>query len=387
MLSRENYLFALFSIASLVIGILSTYVLADYFTVEAFGKIQLFLTVIGVMSIFYFSGFDIVIQKEIFEGKDDIVKYIRAKIMPWGFLFVPLLSIIVLFYDDLWLGLAFFIIALGLFDKTTPILNSKLQFKRLRYLELISKLALLLLVGVTILYSLNVKEYLILFTITTMMIIIARIWFSSRFLHFKNLETDYESVTKEGIKTSTSTAYTTFSNWFEKLVLGFIDVTSLAVFVIGQLIPKVLKDNIKVLLTPTLNTWASKGFEYYASQISKHRHILWTIGILLSVIIMLLVEFVISNFFVKYESSILIAQLLSLTLVFKFIELAKMSSLSLSKHTNIFNKINNISNTIKIVCVAILVPTLGIYGAVYAILVTEVIRFVMIQKEFSKLWK
>jgi len=153
MLSRENYLFALFSIASLVIGILSTYVLADYFTVEAFGKIQLFLTVIGVMSIFYFSGFDIVIQKEIFEGKDDIVKYIRAKIMPWGFLFVPLLSIIVLFYDDLWLGLAFFIIALGLFDKTTPILNSKLQFKRLRYLELISKLALLLLVGVTILYQ------------------------------------------------------------------------------------------------------------------------------------------------------------------------------------------------------------------------------------------
>lgn len=387
MFNRENYLFALFSLVSLVIGILSIYFLANYFTIEEFGKIQLFLTIIGVLSIFYFSGFDIVIQKQIFEGNDDIVKYVRNKIMPWGFLFLPILGMVVLFYDDRWLALSFVILALGLFDKTTPILNSKLQFKSLRYIELISKLIVFCLVGVTIFSSLSVNEYLVLFTVVMIIILIARMIFSNRLLSFKCLNVEYKRLKEEGIKTSISTAYTTFSNWFEKLVLGFLDLSSLAIFVIGQLIPKVLKDNIKVLLTPTLNRWASKGFEYYASQISRHAFILWTIGILLSLTIMLLVEFVISSFFVKYESSIFVAQLLSLTLVFKFVELAKMSSLSLSQHTNVFNKINNIANTLKIALVVILVPFLGIDGAVFSIVLTEIVKFLIIQREFGNLLK
>ena len=98
-----------------------------------------------------------------------------------------------------------------------------------------------------------------------------------------------------------------------------------------------------------------------------------------------MVDIIISNFFSKYEESILIAQLLSVTLIFKFVENIKMSSMALSKHTNIFNKINNMSNTLKIVLVLILVNMYGVYGAIASILIVEIFRFVLITKEFIKL--
>lgn len=74
MLKRENIVFLIFSILSIILGLLTTYLLSNYFSIEDFGKLQLLLTLIGIFSIFNLSGFDIVIQKQIFNKNDDIVK-------------------------------------------------------------------------------------------------------------------------------------------------------------------------------------------------------------------------------------------------------------------------------------------------------------------------
>lgn len=166
-----------------------------------------------------------------------------------------------------------------------------------------------------------------------------------------------------------------------------LDVNSLAIFSIGQLFPKVIKDNVKVILTPTLNTWASKGFEYYSSMIKKYQFTLWVIGITLYVTLYFTVDFLISNFFVKYKDSIYIAQLLAIPLMYKFVENIKMSSMALSKHTNVFNRINNISNSIKIILVVILIPLYKIYGAVSAIVIVDIVRFIFVTIEYNKLTK
>lgn len=388
MLKKENLIFLIFSIFSIIFGLLTTYILSKYFSIEDFGKLQLLLTLIGTFSIFNLSGFDIVIQKQIFIKNDNIVKYVLKKIMPLSLILMIIILVIIYFtteYKDLLL-FVFIITSITLFDKTNAILNAKLKFKELRYLELLTKISLLFVAIFSLVFNVDIFTYIIIFTLVSIIIIGVRIFVSYKYLNNHMIEkTDFNFIKNEGIKTSLSTAYTIIANWSERLILGLIDPKILAIFVIGQLFPRVLKDNVKVLLTPTLNSWAFQGFEHFKIMIQKYQMFLWIFGFSVYIIIYVLVDFIISNYFIKYEESILVAQLLAIPLIFKFVETMKMSAMALSHHTNIFNKINNIVNTIKIFFVVILIPIFGIIGAVIAILFIEITRFFLVTKEFNKL--
>lgn len=388
MLKRENIVFLIFSILSIAIGLLTTYLLANHFSIEDFGKLQLLLTLTGVFSIFNLSGFDIVIIKQIFNKNDNIVQYVLKKIMPLSLMSMLIVLIITYFiteYKDLLL-FVFFITSIVLFDKTNAILNAKLKFKELRYLELFAKIVFLGVAIISLSLNLNILTYITLFTVIVIAITGIRILISHKYVNntdaaIKNID----FIKKEGFKTSLSTAYTIIANWSERVILGIIDPKLLAIFVIGQLFPKVLKDNVKVLLTPTLGSWASQGFEYYKQMIQKYQLFLWLFGVVVYIIMYVMVELIISNYFVKYEESIGIAQLLAIPIIFKFVELMKMSAMALSHHTNIFNKINNTANTLKLLLAMSLIPTLAVNGAVISILIVEFCRFLLVSVEFKKI--
>jgi len=392
MLKKENFVFLLFSLVSISIGVLSVYLLSHYFSIEDFGRLQFLLTLMGIGTIFYLSGFDIIIQKQIFNKNDNIVYYILKYIMPisLGVMIVVAIGISLYVENNIdVILLATIIVSIGLFDKSNAILNAKLLFKQLRYLELFSKILILILAGLTVFYHLSLENYLILFVITSTIVVLMRIFYTKRYLNINSNKKDIDNkkIIKEGVFTTISSSYSIMSNWSEKLVLGILDPKLLAIFAIGQLLPKVIKDNVKVILIPTLNTWASKGFEYYISMIKKYSLTLWLIGIIIYIVVYFLVDIVISNYFIKYNDSIVIAQLLSLPLIFKFVENVKMSSMALSKHTNIFNKINNKINTLKIILVISLIPMFEINGAILAILIVEFTRFTLVSFEYNKLIK
>ena len=389
MLQRENFVFLLFSIFSIAIGMSTTYILANYFSIEDFGKIQFLLTLMGILTIFYFPGFDIVIQKEIFKQHDDVVAYVQKYIMPFGLLFLYVSLFIAYFIltenRDLLL-FATIVVSFGLFDKTTAILNSKLRFKQLRYIELYTKISFFLYTVIIVVVRRDIETYLIGFICISIIVFLLKIIYSRKQLNYcNNANLDKMLIKYEGTKITLSSSYSILANWSEKLILGFIDLPSLSIFTIGQLFPRVLKDNVKILLTPTLNTWASKGYVYNRQMINRYKYFFIMIGLGIFLLFYFLIDFIISNFFIKYEDSIFIGQLLSTTLIFKFLELALMSSMALSSYTNIFNKINNISNSLKIAFVIILVPIFGIYGALASILGVEVLRFYLVIHEFRKL--
>ncbi|SFO93678.1 oligosaccharide flippase family protein [Hydrogenimonas thermophila] len=389
MLKKENIYFLFFSLVSTSIGIFTTFLLSNYFSIEDFGKLQYLLTLVGVFTIFYLSGFDITIQKQIFKRNDYIVKYLLKNVMPFSLILLTIISIAIYFFLEKNRELIFYaaiITSIGIFDKTNAILNSKLKFKQLRYLNLYTKVFILIIVLIAIEINFSIETYIIVFTAASIAILIGRILYSQRYLEISNNIFDKHFIIKEGFLTTLSSSYNILANWSEKVILGVLDINSLAIFTIGQLFPKVIKDNVKVILIPTLNFWASKGFEHYKSMIKKYQYIMWIAGILLYVAIYFMAEIIIINFFPKYEDSIMIIQLLSIPLVFKFIENMKMSSMALSKYTNVFNKINNISNTLKIVLVSVLIPLYGVLGAIASILIVETIRFILVTIEFNKLY-
>ena len=386
MLKRENIVFLIFSILSIILGLLTTYLLSNYFSIEDFGKLQLLLTLIGIFSIFNLSGFDIVIQKQIFNKNDDIVKYVLKNIMPFSLILMTIVLAVTYFlteYKDLLL-FVFIITSITLFDKTNAILNAKLKFKELRYLELFTKIFLLFLAILSLVFNLDIFHYIVVFTLVSITTI--GFFISYRYLNNHIIEkTDFNSIKNEGIKTSLSAAYTIIANWSERLILGLIDPKILAIFVIGQLFPRVLKDNVKVLLTPTLNSWASQGFEHYKSMIHKYQIFLWIFGFSVYIVMYVMVDFIISNYFIKYEESILIAQLLAIPLIFKFIITMKMSAMSLSDYTYVFNKINNLVSAFKLILSLILIPIFHLNGAIISILFIEFLHFYLITTEFKKL--
>ncbi|WOE70106.1 oligosaccharide flippase family protein [Hydrogenimonas thermophila] len=389
MLKKENIYFLFFSLVSTSIGIFTTFLLSNYFSIEDFGKLQYLLTLVGVFTIFYLSGFDITIQKQIFKRNDYIVKYLLKNVMPFSLILLTIISIAIYFFLEKNRELIFYaaiITSIGIFDKTNAILNSKLKFKQLRYLNLYTKVFILIIVLIAIEINFSIETYIIVFTAASIAILIGRILYSQRYLEISNNIFDKHFIIKEGFLITLSSSYNILANWSEKVILGVLDINSLAIFTIGQLFPKVIKDNVKVILIPTLNFWASKGFEHYKSMIKKYQYIMWIAGILLYVAIYFMAEIIIINFFPKYEDSIMIIQLLSIPLIFKFIENMKMSSMALSKYTNVFNKINNISNTLKIVLVLVLIPLYGVLGAIASILIVETIRFILITIEFNKLY-
>ena len=140
---------------------------------------------------------------------------------------------------------------------------------------------------------------------------------------------------------------------------------------------------MKVLLTPTLNSWASQGFEHYKSMIHKYQIFLWIFGFSVYIVMYVMVDFIISNYFIKYEESILIAQLLAIPLIFKFIITMKMSAMSLSDYTYVFNKINNLVSAFKLILSLILIPIFHLNGAIISILFIEFLH--LITTEFKKL--
>ncbi|NOH55539.1 hypothetical protein F0266_21635, partial [Vibrio coralliilyticus] len=165
MLKKENFIFLLFSVVSVLIGIGTTYLLSDYFSVDDFGKIQLLLTYIGVLSLFCLTGFDVVLQKQIFKEDDGFVFYLLKNIMPLSIVILAFFSLVAyIFLDDNTQLLLFacLVTSFSLFDKTSAILNSKLKFKAIRYIELSTKIIILL--SVVILTSLNVNLEIYIYT-------------------------------------------------------------------------------------------------------------------------------------------------------------------------------------------------------------------------------
>ncbi len=389
MFNKESILFLLFSWVSLALGILITYLLSDYFSVADFGNIQFFITSLGILSIFYLSGYDFSIQKKIFKHDDTYVLYILKRIMPYSLVALLLLLFILRFIEvphKNLIEIACIVTIFGIFDKFNSILNAKLMFKQMRYIELFTKILLLSTALVTIYFNFDYTQYIFIYASLYALIIIFRILYSLKLLDVgSKKDFNYDETTKEANITSASTIYTIIAIWIERFILGFTDTTLLGIFVIAQIIPRTIKDNVKVFLKPTVNTWAKKGFRYYSLMVKKYQVLLLLMGMASFVIVSIACDMIINAYFTKYTNAILYAQILSISLIIKFLEFVIMTGFSLSKHTMLFNKINTVTNTIKIVTSIILIPIFGIYGAITSILLFEITKSVIVYFSFLKL--
>tara|TARA_Y100001980_G_C14549158_1_gene330867 strand:- start:1877 stop:3037 length:1161 start_codon:yes stop_codon:yes gene_type:complete len=104
----------------------------------------------------------------------------------------------------------------------------------------------------------------------------------------------------------------------DKVILGTIDPSLLAVFHIGQRFPRLIKDNMKIFITPFIMTWGKLSREEHLSKLRKNFFNFFFIGILIFAISGIVsAVFIPLIFGSNYEKSILISLLLSLIIISK----------------------------------------------------------------------
>lgn len=388
---KENILYFLYHVASIILGFFSTVILSKYFTVYDFGVYQLLVSFIGFVAIFRISGLDMILQRRII--KNDLISLsLCRKIFYWPILAVWFLFLL-LFYNievenSSIILLALSVFPLILYDRSTPIFLGSLHFKANRLFVLVNAAVLLSVAIFTVLNNLTIKEFINYFVLSFSAVLMIKILVSKYILRkYNNPGVALNSnEIKDVISTSAVNGYLSFSLIIERLILGFLDPVLLAYFSIAQLLPKMVKENVKVLLTPTFYKWADISDENILNKLQKHKFNFIILGLLIYITIYLLAEYFISIFFGnKYIDAHFMVQLLSIPVILKVLDASVMSGIALLGKYSEYNKVNIIFPTIKILLSIPLIYMFSIWGAIFSIVITDVIKSIYMYRLLIRL--
>jgi O-antigen/teichoic acid export membrane protein len=389
MRNKENIFFGFFSIIIFFISVLNVQLLSNYYSIEEFGRYQFLMTLVGVFSIASLTGYDTFSRKHMISGDDRYFFYMYKKVLPYSVIVLALIGAGIAISDLEYKKLLLVAIAIAVmvvFDKLSSVFSAKLMFKKLRYADIIGKSLFLALTYYSITFNLSFEEYIYMLFFIYIFNHFARILISVVYIDKNNVvlnEFELHDFNKGAIKNTLVVGYATFASWIERLILGWISPVQLGVFSIGYLIPKLIKDNAKSFLTPMFFKWSKDGFDMQYILIDKYKRLLLMVGVFFFLAVLFGVEIIIDLFFEKYHESILISQILAVTLVPIFVIYAKAHAMLMSKHIDKNNKVEITSNTVKIILSAIAIPLFEIWGAVASVLVSEFVRLWFYYKSFA----
>lgn len=353
--------------------------LSDHFDVYNFGKYQFLVTLIGIGAILRLDGFNIYIQKELKNDNIYILKNLISRVLPIIASIILIIIFLVNFFefqDKLLFSCALIIIFLSLFDRINIILEIEEKFKKIRYIDLIHKFSFLLITSVTIYYQLDLDQFFKLFILVNSLFFLFKLILLYQLFYKYKMKNNSNTtlVLKESYFRSISISLAIITGWIEKLILGLLNPISLAIFSIGQLIPKILKDNIKVLMKPTLYKIANDTTENNYKLIKKDYLIYIAFGFISFLLLNIIIEPFINIFFEKYTNSIIITRILSVQLILIFLVNILSYQILFSNKTKSVNKIENSTNILRIISGIILIYYFGLNGAVLSLVISEMLR-------------
>jgi O-antigen/teichoic acid export membrane protein len=381
--TKENIFFGLFTVMIAGVGFVNTKLLSDFFSVEDFGRYQFFVTFLGLFSTFSPTGYDNFLKRSLVGGDVRPFFYYFRTVVP--LIFVVLLSALALVHimepehGDYMLA-ALVVVLFLLFDKLSTVLSAKLLFRRLRYLDFLSRLAFLGLTICALIVEMPLRHYM--YALIGLHVVNHSLRAVLGFAASDRREGDLDAsermeFNRGAIRNSLVVIYATAAAWAERFILGWMNPADLAVFAIGYLIPKLVKDNVKSFLTPLFYGWSQKGAAYQFAKVREHSWRLLLLGIVATAGLCLASYVAITLFFEKYLASIPIAMLLSVSLAPLFLVYGMAHATLMSQHVSVNNRVEMMGSTMKIVGAFALVPVFSVWGAVASIMISETFRLGM----------
>lgn len=364
---------------SSVIALLMAIAFANLVSPTAYGGYKYLLSFSGLLAIFTLSGLNTAVTQATARGLDGSV-WTAFKYRLQGGFFLTLLGLIISGYYYLagnnWLSAGFLLISLFTpFMESAIIYTSVLSGKRLFRLSatynVISQFIASLIIFITI--NLTNEVWIILLSYLASYAGL-NLFFLLKVTReqVKNNDIDPETI-KFGLRLSGVNVLASVANYLDSIILWhFLGPIQVATYTFAQATITPSKTLLKSFFNLAMPKFAARDLKEIKKTLPAKMLKAFGLVILPVIILILIIPIVFQLFFPAYLASIPYAQVLALTLIFFPEKLMGIMFTAQMKEKQLYT-LNIVNPLIKIILILILIPLYGLWGAVWAILIQQVL--------------
>lgn len=388
--AKQSFWTSLGQVFQIIFGIATTVFFARLATKEVFGQYQLLLSFIGLVSILSLPGLNISILRSLAQGYEGTyAKGIRLSFV-WSLLGVPVLLLVAGYFfsvHDSTMGWALVATAFffpGYWAPNTWInyYQARSQFKRLTIYETIHGGAVFLAVAAAL--WLSAGSLLITVISYFAVHVFFNVYFHLRTLPLISNQREDPGWIRQGLAMTLLSFVSLAYNNVDKLIIGmFLSVEQLAGYAIAVALINKIRMAFKAFNRVLFPRLARLDRETMRRRI-KRRAPLAIVGLLLLTVLLYLVmpSLIHVLFSAKYNEAIFYSRLYLVTLPFAFF-MTLFSHVFVSlKQERLLTKIQIISVIINLVLYIVLIPLLGVIGAI----ISSIIYFIFFTIIAAAVW-
>ncbi|RJR44266.1 MAG: hypothetical protein C4567_04610 [Deltaproteobacteria bacterium] len=384
---RDSTAIAVVQVASVLLAMLQGVIIARTFSLEAMGYFQLILAFIAIGRLTALPGMDAVVVKGVLKDYDPIYyavlkrSMIAAAIASLAVMGVG--GIILFLYPANKMGLVllvagFFLPVAGM-EKYESFFQGKRDFILSRKLALLSSLGQLLMVGLAALVFKNLMFVLAALFVNRVATNALCLHILQRKIVRQPVDPAFENeLLVQGWRMSGLSVFNLIVAQIDRLILGVLDVKLLALYHIGTVLPKRIKDNVKNLLVVPTTHWSKLSKEEHLAKVRRHMLGLIAFGVLLVLAIWFASPWLIPLLYGEpYRQSVWYAQIFALSIPALF--LANMiEMININQDNGVYyQKTLVIKQVIYLAALALLVPRYGVMGIIGSILLRDYLNLSM----------
>ena len=371
-------------------GIIITVALANLIPRETYGTYQFVISVAAVLGVFTLTGMSTAIGRAVAQGREGTFRYgVRTKLL-WSTGIVLASGAVATYYflqgNDT-LSISFLIVGataplMESFNLYHYYLNGKKYFKELAVLGIIRKLLTLIALLLAIFLTDNVLILLATYFIGNALSHIL-IYSVVIYRHRPPTQTDPDAFSFSK-HLSLIRLFTTAANHADKILIWhFLGAIQVAIFTIAQLATRYSGSTFAIAAQIAMPKLATRDLP--TLQQTLPRKVMFFSGVmaLAAFIYILIAPYVFALLFPEYPESVAITQALALMLIFipRGLYHQALTAHACKRELYILGTIFPI---IKLLLLVICLPLYGIWGAVYAILLSEFLATLLIYTLFKK---
>jgi len=373
----------LIQLALLITGLIFGIILARSLSMNDMGYYQLILSYMAIGQILAIPGMNEIISKGVLRDYDPIYFAVLKRS-----LCTTIISALVIF---LICGILYFqqkgsiclaLLIVGTFlpvmgmEKHGSFLKGKRKFLLSRRIIFFTSILNLIIVGGTAYFTKSIISMFIALFITRVAVLTICLKIVTRLIIKKNIDNKLEGdLLKQGWQLSILNVFNLIVGQIDRIIIGVIDPSLLAIYHIGCLLPRKIKDNVKTILVVPMTHWAKLSKKEHFYKIKKHGYKFFLLGTILTISIWILSPYIIPFFYGNnYYESVQISRLISLTLPCLFIGTIILDMDIYHGDTSYYQKVVIITQISSLVLLCITIPQFGIYGVIISFVVRAYIQ-------------
>jgi len=355
---------------------------------ETFGSYQYILSILGIASIASLPGINISLMKSIAQDKEGTLKEILKTRIRWstvGSLLIFCIAFWYLYKYNITLGIALLLTGIALpffqsYDSFEFFWNGKKNFKKSMSYVAISTIIPTFILIITLIFFKNLIIIMIVFLLSNT--IVKYILIKKTLKQTTNNEIDINAI-KLGKSLTIMQGIEIAANYLDKIFIWiFLGPIPVAIYTFAQ-IPISKIQQLAPIQTLSLPKLSEQNIQKEKPFIIKKFLKLFIIMIPITLLFITFIPILYKVFFPQYLETIPYVQILgSLIILMPFTYLS--TAMIAESRGNELTTIQSIVFILRIILFLILIPIYGIWGVIYATIITEILKSILILYSFSK---